>query len=347
MIKVGILGSTGYAGSELLRILTNHPDVKIEMISSKTYEGKKYGDVFENFRHQEDLVLEEDNIEKMADCCDVVFIALPHGLSSSRVNENILSRTKVIDIGADFRIKNIDVYEKWYETKHDGEDILKKSVYGLCEIHREQIKKTNLIANPGCYTTASILALYPLLKEDIIDEKSIIIDAKSGVSGAGRGVNIGVHYNETNENIKAYKIASHRHTPEIEEQLSLAANKKINVLFTPHLTPMNRGILATCYSTPKKDIKYEDIEFLYKKYYGDEYFIRLCKRNVYPETKWVKSSNFCDIGFGVDNRTGKIIVISAIDNLFKGAAGQAVQNMNLLFGIDEKKGIDYIPAFPL
>ena len=344
MIKVGIIGATGYAGSELVRIISSHPQAQIHTLTSQSYSGQPYGEVYENYRH-ESYLCEEENIEKMAEECDVIFLALPHGVASKKINENILSKTKIIDLGADFRLQDIDTYEKWYTT-HYAKDILPEAVYGLCEINREKIKGRRIVANPGCYTSCSILSLYPLVKEKMIDNTSIIIDAKSGATGAGRGLSLGNHYCELNESVKAYKIANHRHTPEIEEQLSYAAGEDIVLNFTPHLIPMDRGILATCYAKLNKKYTYEDIRAAYEKYYKDEYFIRLTKKGVFPETKWVKGSNFVDIGFTIDERTNRVIVIGAIDNLFKGAAGQAVQNMNILFGLDEKTGIDMVPIFP-
>ncbi len=345
MIKAGIIGATGYVGGELMRILNNHKEVCLSSVTSQSYAGKAYGDIFENFRHT-DIRCAEEDIEKMADECDVIFLALPHGIASKKINKEILSKVKIIDLGADYRLKDVDTYEKWYETKHESIDLLAQAVYGLCEVNRSDVASANLVANPGCYTSCSILSLYPLLKENVINKDSIIIDAKSGVTGAGRAVGLGVHYCETNENMKAYKIASHRHTPEIDEQLSYAAGSEVNVLFTPHLTPMNRGILATCYATLNKTATYDDIRQIYENYYGNEYFIRLTKKGIFPETKWVKGTNFMDIGFAVDERTNKVIVIGAIDNLVKGAAGQAVQNMNIMFGLSEKEGLDYIPIFP-
>lgn len=346
MIKTGIIGATGYAGSELVRILASHPNAEITTITSQSYKGKNYGEIYENFRHIE-KVCEEENIEEMAEKCDVIFLALPHGVASGKVTKKILDKTKIIDLGADFRLQDVKVYEKWYKTAHNALDILPEAVYGLCEINREKIKGKRIIANPGCYTTCSILSLYPLVKEKMIDLKTIIIDAKSGVTGAGRGISLGTHYDEVNESIKAYKIASHRHTPEIEEQLSYASGEDIILSFTPHLTPMNRGILATCYASLNNSYSYSDIKSAYNKYYKDEYFIRLTKEGIFPETKWVKGSNFCDIGFVIDERTNRIIVTGAIDNLYKGAAGQAVQNMNILFDIDEKTGIDHPAIFPV
>lgn len=345
MIKAGIIGATGYAGSELVRILSSHPETELEILTSQSYAGKAYNDVYENYRHRKDLKCDEENIAEMAEKCDVIFLALPHGVASKKINNDILNKTKIIDLGADFRLQNIDIYEKWYTT-HYSKDILKEAVYGLCEINREKIKGSRIIGNPGCYTTCSILSLYPLVKEKLIDLSSIIIDAKSGATGAGRSLTLSNHYCELNESIKAYKIASHRHTPEIEEQLSYAAGEDVVLNFTPHLVPMNRGILATGYANLKKECTYKDIKEVYEKYYADEYFIRLTKEGVFPETKWVKESNFCDIGFTIDERTKRVIIIGAIDNLYKGAAGQAVQNMNILFGFPEKMGIDYIPAFP-
>lgn len=344
MIKAAVIGATGYAGQELVRILSSHPRVSIQALTSRSYAGQKYEEVYSNYSHL-DYFCEEENIEELAENCDVIFLALPHGVTSKAVNENILSKCKIIDLGADFRLSDVETYEKWYTT-HYSKDILKEAVYGLCEIHRDEIKGKRIVGNPGCYTTCSILSLYPLVKEKMIDVNSIIIDAKSGATGAGRGLSLPNHYCELNESVKAYKIANHRHTPEIEEQLSLAAGEEVVLNFTPHLMPMDRGILATCYANLKGNYSYEDIEKVYKKYYENEYFIRLCKKGTFPETKWVKASNFVDIGFTVDERTKRVIVIGAIDNLFKGAAGQAVQNMNILFGLDEKTGIDHVPVFP-
>lgn len=344
MIKVGIIGATGYAGSELVRLITQHPKAELVTMTSQSYAGQEYKEVYSNYSHL-DYVCEEEHIEEMAEKCDVIFLALPHGVASKKINADILSKTKIIDLGADFRIQDVDVYEKWYTT-HYSKDILPEAVYGLCEINRDKINGKRIVANPGCYTSCSILSLYPLVKEGMIDLSSIIIDAKSGATGAGRGLSLGNHYCELNESVKAYKVASHRHTPEIEEQLSIAAGQDIVLNFTPHLIPMDRGILATCYATLNKKYTYDDIRKAYEKHYGNEHFIRLTKEGVFPETKWVKGSNFVDIGFTVDERTNRVIVIGALDNLFKGAAGQAVQNMNIIMGIEETTGIDYVPIFP-
>lgn len=346
MIKVSVIGSTGYAGSELVRILYGHPEVEIVSLSSHSYVGKKYNEVYGSYAHLDNLICEEDDLEKLSEISDVVFIALPHGIASNHVNEKILEKCKIIDLGADYRLKNIDTYEKWYGVAHGSKNLMAEAVYGLSELNREKIKKARLIANPGCYTTCSILCMYPLLKENIISPENIIIDAKSGVTGAGRGVSLDLHYNETNENIKAYKVASHRHVPEIEQELSEAAQSEVIINFTPHLIPMNRGILATCYGKLSGEYTYDDIKKVYTDFYGDEFFIRLMEKENYPQTKWVKGSNFCDIGFAVDERTNNVTVIGAIDNLMKGASGQAVQNMNIMFGLDEKAGLKLIPVFP-
>lgn len=346
MVKAGIVGATGYAGNELVRILMQHPEVEIKAMTAHSYVGKQFDEVYENYREINETVLDEMDMNKLAEECDVIFMALPHGTAAKVITEEILKKTKVIDFGADFRLKDADVYEKWYSVEHNGRELLKSAVYGLCEVNRDIIKGKQLIANPGCYTTCSILSLRPLVAEGLIDLKTIIIDAKSGVSGAGRALALGSMYDECNESVKAYKIASHRHTPEIEEQLGYAAGEEITLTFTPHLIPMNRGILATCYASLKKPMTYEEVKAVYEKYYGKEYFIRLTKKGVFPETRWVKGSNFLDIGFSIDERTGRIIVVGAIDNLVKGAAGQAVQNMNILFGFDEKTGLKLVPVFP-
>jgi N-acetyl-gamma-glutamyl-phosphate reductase len=347
MIQVGIVGATGYAGQELLRLLMQHPECEVKYITSRSYVDKRFSSVYGNFvKIVEDQCIEKEMIE-LAKEVDVLFIALPHGIASANINDELLSFTKVIDLGADFRLKDINVYDKWYKTEHKSSELLEEAVYGLCELNRVKVKEARLIANPGCYTTCSILSLTPLLKEGMIETDSIVIDAKSGVTGAGRGLDLGIHYAECNESIKAYKLAAHRHTPEIEQELSIAAGEEITLTFTPHLVPMNRGILVTAYAKLNDHYSYDDIKRVYEKYYNDEYFIRLLPEGVFPETKWVKGSNFCDINFVVDQRTNRIIVLGTIDNLVKGAAGQAVQNMNIAFGLQEKIGLDYIPMFPV
>lgn len=346
MIKVGIIGSTGYAGGELVRILTGHKDAEIVWYGSRSYIDQKYASVYQNMFQIVDAKCMDDNMEELARQADVIFTATPQGLCASLVSEEILSQTKIIDLSADFRLKDVAVYERWYKIEHKSPQFIEEAVYGLCEVNREDVKKARLVANPGCYTTCSILTAYPLAKEGVIDMKTLIVDAKSGTSGAGRGAKVPNLYCEVNENMKAYGVATHRHTPEIEEQLSYASGEDVMINFTPHLVPMNRGILATEYASLKKDVTYEDVKAIYDKYYKDEKFIRVLDEGVYPETKWVEGSNYVDINFKIDPRTNRIIMMGAIDNLVKGAAGQAVQNMNLMFGLDEAEGLNLVPMFP-
>ena len=346
MIKVGIIGATGYAGGELVRILSGHKDAEIKWYGSRSYIDQKYADVYRNMFQIVDAVCMDDNMEELASQVDVIFTATPQGLCASLVNEEILSKTKIIDLSADFRLKDVKVYEEWYKIEHKAPRFLEEAVYGLCEVNRESVRNARLVANPGCYTTCSILTAYPLAKEGLIDMGTLIIDAKSGTSGAGRGAKVPNLFCEVNENIKAYGVASHRHTPEIEEQLGYAAGEQVTLSFTPHLVPMNRGILATEYAKLTKDVSWEDVKAVYDKYYGDEKFIRVLDKDVCPETKWVEGSNYVDIGFKIDPRTNRIIMMGVIDNLVKGAAGQAVQNMNLMFGLEESEGLELVPMFP-
>ncbi|MDF2949129.1 MAG: N-acetyl-gamma-glutamyl-phosphate reductase [Sedimentibacter sp.] len=346
MIKVGIIGSTGYAGQELVRLLTGHKDAEIKWFGSRSYINKNFSDIYQNyFQIVNDKCL-DDNIDLLADEVDVIFTATPQGFCSSLLNEAILSKAKVIDLSADFRMKDVSIYEKWYELKHNNPQFLATAVYGLSEVNRSVIRNSNLIANPGCYPTCTILSIYPLLKEGLIDKNSIIIDAKSGMSGAGRSAKTDNLFCEVNENIKAYGVTSHRHTPEIEEQLSYSAGSEVLINFTPHLIPMNRGILTTSYATLKKEFSYEEIKSAYDKYYAAEKFIRVLNKDVFPQTKWVEGSNFIDLNFKIDARTNRIVIMGAIDNLIKGAAGQAVQNMNIMFNIDEATGLLQVPMFP-
>ena len=346
MIKVGIIGATGYAGGELVRILMGHKEAEIVWYGSRSYIDQKYADVYRNMFQIVDAKCMDDNIEALADQVDVIFTATPQGFLASVINENILGKTKIVDLSADFRIKDVKVYEKWYGIEHKSPQFIEEAVYGLCEVNRDKVKGARLIANPGCYTTCSILTAYPLAKEGIIDMRTLIVDAKSGTSGAGRGEKVPNLFCEVNENMKAYGVASHRHTPEIEEQLGYASGENVTISFTPHLVPMNRGILATEYATLKKDVTGEEVKAIYDKYYADEKFVRVLGEGVCPETKWVEGSNYVDIGFKLDPRTNRIVMMGAIDNLVKGAAGQAVQNMNLLFGLPESEGLELVPMFP-
>ncbi len=352
MIKVGIIGATGYAGGELVRILQNHRDAEIVWYGSRSYIDKKYYEVYQNMFQIVEDVCRDDNLQELARQVDVIFTATPQGFLAGLLTEEILSQVKIVDLSADYRIKDVAVYEKWYGIEHKSPQFIPEAVYGLCEINRNQITKdTRLVANPGCYTTCSILTAYPLVKEGLIDVDTLIVDAKSGTSGAGRSAKVANLFCEVNENMKAYGVASHRHTPEIEEQLGYAGNCQVMINFTPHLVPMNRGILATEYATLKRKPdgslpSYEEVKAVYDNYYEKEKFVRVLEKGVCPETKWVEGSNYVDINFVIDERTGRIIMMGALDNLVKGAAGQAVQNMNLLFGLPESEGLDLVPCFP-
>ena len=346
MIRVGIIGATGYAGAELVRILLAHKEAEIVWYGSRSYIDQKYASIYQNFFQLVDAKCMEDNMEALADQVDVIFTATPQGFCASIINEDILSKVKVIDLSADFRIKDVKIYEEWYKIEHKSPQYIDEAVYGLCEINREDVKKARLVANPGCYTTCSILTCYPLVKEGLIDPDTLIIDAKSGTSGAGRGAKIDNLFCEVNENMKAYGVASHRHTPEIEEQLGYACGKQVLLNFTPHLVPMNRGILVTAHANLTKDVYYEEVKAVYDKYYQNEKFVRVLEKDICPQTKWVEGSNYVDVNFKIDPRTHRVIMMGALDNLVKGAAGQAVQNMNLLFGLKESEGLELVPMFP-
>lgn len=348
MVKVGIIGATGYAGNELVRLLLGHKDAKIEWLGSRSYIDEKYADVYRNMFQLVDAKCMDDNMEELANKVDVIFTATPQGLCASLVNDEILSKVKIIDLSADFRLKDVSIYEQWYKLEHKSPQYIDEAVYGLCEINRDKVTKdTRIIANPGCYTTTSILTLYPMVKEGIINPDTIIIDAKSGTSGAGRGAKVANLYCEVNESIKAYGVGTHRHTPEIEEQLGYACGRDdIKLIFTPHLVPMNRGILVTAYANLAKDVTYEDVKAAYDKYYADERFVRVLDKDVCPETRWVEGSNFVDVSFKLEPRTNRLIMMGALDNLVKGAAGQAVQNMNIMFGLPESEGLELAPMFP-
>ncbi|MBO6305186.1 MAG: N-acetyl-gamma-glutamyl-phosphate reductase [Selenomonadaceae bacterium] len=344
-MKVSVIGATGYAGAELLAILHRHRQVEVCHITSESHTGVKISDLYPHFRGIYDMTLESmKDSESIGKDSDAVFIALPHG-HAMKVGK-ILQDTdaKIIDLGADYRFNDTSVYEKWYNVEHTHKDA--KRVYGLAELYRDKIKDAKIIGNAGCFTTASILALAPLVKNHLVDINTIIIDAKSGVSGAGRGAKQANLLPELYDSFKAYNVAHHRHTPEIEQALSEIGGENITLNFTPHLVPMSRGILATCYANLKENVKPEDVDSAYQNLYGDEYFIRLLGRGGYPATKDVRGSNYCDIAWHIDERTNRVIALSAIDNLVKGAAGQAVQNFNIAFGIDEKEGLDVVPMYP-
>lgn len=351
MIKAGIIGATGYAGAELVRLLLGHKEVEIKWYGSRSYIDENYASVYRNMFELVDAKCLDDNIAQLAEEVDVIFTATPQGFLASVLTEEILQKVKIVDLSADFRIKDVSIYEKWYKIEHKSPQFIDEAVYGLCEINRDKVKGARLVANPGCYTTCSILTAYPLVKEGLIDPDTLIVDAKSGTSGAGRGAKVANLFCEVNENMKAYGVATHRHTPEIEEQLGYAAGHPIVINFTPHLVPMNRGILATEYATLKKKADgslptYDELKAAYDKYYKDEKFVRVLPKDVVPETRWVEGSNFVDVNFKIDERTGRVIMMGALDNLVKGAAGQAVQNMNLLFGLPETEGLELVPVFP-
>lgn len=339
MIKAGIIGATGYAGQQLASLLVNHPEAEIKFVSSNSYAGQLFSDIYPQFYKILDMPLlsTEEAKAAMSDV-DVVFTALPNGLVFELAQLALEKGIKIIDFSADFRLDDPDVYEEWYKTEHTAKDLISKQVYGLAELWRDKIKGADLIANPGCYTTASILAISALLREGgLVDTDHIIIDAKSGITGSGRKKDLSLLYAEAGESVKAYGIAHHRHTPEIEQELSKVAGKEIQVQFTPHLMPMKRGILATIYVDLKKDVTEDDLYAVYEKYYGDENFIRI--RRGMCETRFVVGTNFCDISVRVDRRTHRAIITSCIDNMVKGAAGQAVQNMNVAFGLEETAGL--------
>ncbi len=346
MIKAAICGGSGYTGAELLRILSGHPEVEITAVTSEKSAGKKVTDLFPHLHKYAHLVYELLDKEKILQKADLFFMALPHAASQEAVDYFFKNGKKVIDLSADYRISDAAVYEEWYKTPHNYKDTLNKAVYGLPELHREEIKNARLIANPGCYPTSAILGLYPAIKEGIIDIENIIIDSKSGTSGAGRKADIGFSYCEVNEGFKAYGIGVHRHTPEIEQELSGIAGKKITINFTPHLVPMDRGIISTMYGKMLKKIDTADMLSVYKKFYDAETFVNVLDEEVFPNAKNIRGSNYCDIGLKVNKRTNTLIIVSAIDNLAKGASGQAVQNMNIMMGFKETTALESLALFP-
>jgi len=346
MIKVGIVGATGYTGAELVRLLLGHPQAELVAVTSRSYQGQKLSSIFPNFLGVTDLVCTGLDPAELARECDVVFVALPHGHSVALAEILVAAGKKVVDLGADFRLQDREIYGQWYQEEPAAAELLSQAVYGLPELHREKIREANLIANPGCYPTSSILALAPLVKEKLIDLSSMIIDAKSGVSGAGRSVALGSHYAEVNESFKAYKVANHRHTPEIEQELSGLAGQDIRLSFTPHLVPMTRGILATIYANPAsgEELSQARLTELYASFYREEKFVQVLDGQ-FPQTNWVAGTNNCQLAVTFDRRANRIIILSAIDNLVKGAAGQAIQNMNIMLGIAEDEGLQLISRY--
>lgn len=341
MLNVAIIGASGYTGGELLRLLKQHPDVEIAAATSERSVERTVSDVFPNLRGF-DLKFEPLKIKKLSNKAELFFLCLPHKTSQQAVADLFKAGKRVIDLSADYRLKDAEVYAKWYKTPHAFLNLLKKAVYGLPELYREKIKQAEIIANPGCYPVSAILGLAPVIGKDYIDSESVIIDSKSGVSGAGRNPALPFMFSEANESVKAYAVASHRHTPEIEQELSFLSKKKINIVFTPHLIPMDRGILSTIYVRLKKRIPLSEIQRVYKTFYRKEPFVRVLEDWEYPATKAVRGSNYCDISVFLDDHSQKkqiLIIVSAIDNLLKGASGQAVQNMNIMYGFDETAGL--------
>lgn len=343
-VNVAVIGASGYSGLELVRLLSSHPKIKIAALTSEKFAQQPYEQVFPSLFPLSGKILEPLNPEKIAKKADFIFTALPHKEAMAVIPFFISSGKKVVDLSADFRFKNCSVYEQWYQ-KHTAASLLKKSVYGLTEINRFQIKKAALVANPGCYPTSVLIPLYPLIKEGLISSQDIIIDAKSGVSGAGRSLNISSLFCEASESFKAYNVTKHRHQPEIEEQLSIYAKQPVQVTFVPHLVPMNRGILSTVYVTLRSDTPVQFITNTVNQYYGTEQFIRIFPEGILPQTGWVRGSNYCDVGL-TKAHGNRLIIVSAIDNLVKGAAGQAVQNMNLMLGFKENIALEQKPLYP-
>lgn len=344
MVKVGIIGATGYVGAELLRLLLSHPKVEVAALSSVSFEGQEISNVYKTFLNKTNLIC--NSMDDVVEKCDVIFTALPHGLSEDIAKKAIENNKICIDMGADFRLSNEDDYEKWYGKKFSQPELHTKSVYGLPELNKEKIKNCSLIANPGCYPTTIELGLMPLLKNSLIKLDGIICDSKSGTTGAGRSLALNTHFPEENETFAPYKVGAHRHTPEIEETLSVMANDKVSITFTPHLLPINRGILSTIYCTPKNKINLEEIHKLYVDFYKDKPFVNILPLGEIASIKNVRLSNDCYISLHLNHREDQIIVVSTIDNMIKGAAGQGIQNMNIILGFDETEGLNLIaPAF--
>jgi len=345
MIKVGIAGASGYTGLELLRLLIKHPEVKITAVTSEKHQGQLLADVFPSFSGFSDLRFTPLE-PAIASKCDILFLALPHTTAMNRVPAFLEGSCRVIDLSADFRLKSQAIFEQWYSVAHQQKEILDQAVYGLPELHRESIRSAKLIANPGCYPTSVILALAPLVTTGWVDLDSIIADSKSGVSGAGRKPSINTQFAECNEAVSAYALGTHRHTPEIEQEISTLAGREIQITFSPHLMPMTRGMLSTIYIDLKKDLKLETLDKQYRVFYKNEPFVRILKPGTFANTHHVVASNFCDIGLQIDSRKQRVVLTSAIDNLVKGAAGQAIQNMNIMLGVDEKTALDSPGMFP-
>lgn len=342
MIKVGIIGASGYAGAELYRLLLSHKDAQIVAISSQSYAGKMISELYPSFYGTNDMLLTDD--QDVLSKAEMIFASLPHGLSEKYAKVCDEQGKKFIDLGADFRLDQESDYQQWYQHDYQYPDLHKKQVYGLCEVNREKIQQASLIGNPGCYPTSITLGLYPLLKNQMQKDEKIVIDSKSGTTGAGKSLTEDTHFPKCNESFHPYKIASHRHTPEIEQELSKMAQQDIHVMFTPHLLPVNRGIISTIYVSLKETVTFDDVYDVYQKTYQNEYFVRVLPKGKVADLKFVQYSNYCDISLHYDERYHQLIIVSTIDNMIKGAAGQAIQNMNLMYGLDEKEGLMMVPA---
>lgn len=341
MINVGIAGASGYTGVELVKLISNHPKAKLCAVTSNSYKGKSLTDIFPSMRGFENLICEDLDIKSLSQKIDVIFLALPHKVSMQHVPTLLEHNIKVVDLSADYRFTDAAAYESAYQT-HTSKDLLKESVYGLSELYRDRIKASNLVGNPGCYPTSILLPLLPLLKEGLIQPAGIISDSKSGVSGAGRSLSLSAHFCEANESFNPYKVGNHRHTPEINEILSLHSQQPVSITFVPHLLPLTRGMMSTIYARATDTASQDKIRKAYDTYYGDKPFVRLLDKGMYPAISHVKGTNCCDIGIHFDETSRQLIMVSAIDNLLKGAAGQAVQNMNIMFGLDDETGLNWV-----
>ena len=342
MTRVAVVGATGYAGAELVRLLAGHPEIELTVLTSRQYAGVRFDQVYPAMAGRVDIVCQEYSIDRICENADLVYTALPHKLPMAFVPDILKQGKKVVDLSADFRFNDVDLYESAYQP-HTSSDLLDSTVYGLCEIYAYQIKTARLVGNPGCYPTSVLLPLVPLLKQGLLDPATLIADSKSGVSGAGRSLALATHYCEVNESLKAYKVAAHRHNPEMNAILSREAAQAVSITFVPHLVPMTRGMLTTIYATPASGLTKQDVIYSYREAYHQRPFIRLCPEDRLPDTLHVRGTNFCDIGFKLDEKNNRLILIAAIDNLVKGAAGQAVQNMNLMLGLDETAGLLNVP----
>lgn len=346
MLSVAIVGSSGYTGVELARIICRHPLVELTAATSRQFAGQPLSEVFPNLRECTDIVCQNHTTEDLISLADLIFCAVPHKTAMDIVPQFLAAGKRVVDLSADYRLKDVSTYEQWYQ-EHSSAELIPQAVYGLPELYRDAVKDAQLVANPGCYPTSIILGLAPVLQQGIIDPTTIIADSKSGTSGAGRAAAVGSLFCEVADGFRAYKVGgTHRHTPEIEQELSILAGKSTTISFTPHLLPLSRGILSTVYSTITKEIGEDEVRGLYQELYVNHPFIRILDRGVQPATQYVRGSNFCDIGITVDQRTNRLIVTTAIDNIVKGASGQAVQNMNLMYGFPETSGLEHVPLFP-